>query len=65
MVAPALVGVPVSAGDHDLTIRYQPFPYYPELLLLGLLVLAALQFGPRLRERVQRARGRGDPQPAG
>jgi Bacterial membrane protein YfhO len=47
MVAPSFVGVPVSAGSHSITFKYQPYPYYPELLLLGALTLLALYFAPR------------------
>jgi len=41
MVAPALVGVVVPAGAHQVVFRYVGFPYYPELWAAGLAGLAA------------------------
>jgi hypothetical protein len=42
MVAPALVGVVVGPGVHDVTFSYRGFDSYPALFLLALVVLAAL-----------------------
>jgi hypothetical protein len=44
MIAPDFVSVPVPAGTHDVAFMYQPYPYYPELLALGLLTLSGLHF---------------------
>jgi uncharacterized membrane protein YfhO len=54
MVAPSFVGVQVSAGPHRVEFRYVPFPYYPELLVIGALALLAVGFAPRLRRRITR-----------
>ena len=48
MIAPALVGRTVSPGEHTIIFQYAPFPFYPELLALGLVTLLGLGFGPRL-----------------
>jgi uncharacterized membrane protein YfhO len=48
MIAPDFVSVPVPAGTHDVTFTYEPYPYYLELLSLGLLTLVGLQCGLRL-----------------
>jgi hypothetical protein len=45
MIAPDFVSVPVPAGTHDITFRYEPYPDYPKLLALGLITLLALQVG--------------------
>ncbi|HET9894799.1 MAG TPA: YfhO family protein [Streptosporangiaceae bacterium] len=42
MVAPALVGVAVPAGEHRLTFRYSGFSGYPELLSLAAGALLAV-----------------------
>jgi hypothetical protein len=42
MLAPALVGVPVPAGFHQVVLRYRGFGWYPELWVGGVLVLLAL-----------------------
>jgi hypothetical protein len=52
MLAPALVGVPVGAGAHDVVFHYVGFRWYPELWALGLLGLAgAFWAGRRLSAR--------------
>jgi hypothetical protein len=51
MIAPSFVARTVPAGRHSIEFRYVPFPAYPQLLALGLLTLAGLQFGPRLWRR--------------
>jgi len=53
MIAPDFVSVPVPAGTHDVAFTYQPYPYYPELLLVGLVTLVSLQVGPRLSPRLR------------
>ena len=42
MLAPALVGVALSGGTHDVVFRYEGFGWYPELWGLGLLVLSGI-----------------------
>jgi hypothetical protein len=37
MLAPALVGVDLGPGTHDVVFRYEGFAWYPELWALGLL----------------------------
>jgi hypothetical protein len=51
MIAPALVGRTVPPGEHTITFQYVPFPFYPELLALGLVALLGLGFGPGLVRR--------------
>jgi uncharacterized membrane protein YfhO len=53
MIAPDFVSVPVPAGTHVVAFTYQPYPYYPELLLLGLVTLVSLQVGPWLSPRLR------------
>jgi hypothetical protein len=40
MLAPALVGIQLGAGQHQVVFRYVGFRWYPELWALGLLTLA-------------------------
>jgi hypothetical protein len=42
MLAPALVGVSLGPGRHDVVFRYEGFGWYPELWLLGALGLVGL-----------------------
>ena len=42
MVAPALVGVTVPSGTHQVVFRYHGFAAYPELLALALLSVLAV-----------------------
>jgi hypothetical protein len=42
MLAPALVGVDLRPGTHNVIFRYQGFGWYPELWALGLLALAGM-----------------------
>jgi Gpi18-like mannosyltransferase len=44
MIAPDFVSVPVPAGTHEVAFTYQPYPYYLELLALGLMTLSGLHF---------------------
>jgi Bacterial membrane protein YfhO len=50
MLAPALVGVPLSPGEHHVVFRYIGFRWYPELAALGVFGLAgAFWLGRRWR----------------
>ena len=42
MLAPALVGVDLGPGTHDVVLRYQGFGWYPELWALGSVGLAGM-----------------------
>jgi hypothetical protein len=53
MIAPALVGGLVSPGRHTILFQYVRYPYYPELLVLGLITLLGLAFAPGLLRRRQ------------
>jgi hypothetical protein len=55
MVAPGLVGVAVSAGPHLVVFEYRPYPWYWLLLLLGLVTILSLWFGPRLAQGMSSA----------
>jgi uncharacterized membrane protein YfhO len=47
MIAPSFVGVEVPAGEHRVEFRYEPYPNYWLLFLLGLATLVALAVVPR------------------
>jgi hypothetical protein len=47
IIAPALVGVRVSAGQHDVRFGYRSFQWYLPLWILGGLTLVALARGPQ------------------
>jgi Gpi18-like mannosyltransferase len=49
MMAPSLVGVDVPAGDHTVVFSYHAYPYYPELVALGVFTLAGLAIWTRRR----------------
>jgi Bacterial membrane protein YfhO len=50
MLAPALVGVPLSAGEDHVVFRYSGFRWYPELLVIGVLgLVGAFWLGRRWR----------------
>ncbi len=51
MIAPALVGVTVSPGTHQVTFRYAGYGGYPGLLALAVLVLTAAPIAARQRRR--------------
>ena len=57
MIAPALVGVVVGKGVHHVVFLYKPVQYYDWLLLLGLLTLLAIGFGPKIWRRLDRRYG--------
>jgi hypothetical protein len=42
MVAPALVGVPVSAGSHHVSVIYHAYPWYGPLFALGIAAVLLL-----------------------
>jgi hypothetical protein len=57
MVAPALVGVSVGPGTHQVVFRYRGFSFYGPLLLVTLAVLViALFYDHRRRSRRTRAK---------
>lgn len=47
MLAPALVGVSVSAGRHVVVFTYRGFPYYALLDAVAVTTLVGVAFGPR------------------
>lgn len=54
MVAPSYVGVEVSPGMHTIEFRYEPYPDYWLLFLIGALALVALAVVPRVLARRRR-----------
>lgn len=63
MLAPALVGVEVPAGEHVVAFQYVGFGWYGELFALAVvslvvLVLLTTPAGPWARERLRRGRRR-------
>jgi Flp pilus assembly protein TadD len=46
MVAPTFVGVAVTPGTHTVVFSFAAYPYYPELLALGLITFLALALVP-------------------
>jgi len=52
MVAPALVGVTVSPGNHVVSFVYSAYPYYPELIALAIATALGFGFWPRLKRRL-------------
>jgi len=53
MLAPALVGVPVPAGTHEIEFQYEPISAwtYAWLFAVGIVALVALAVIPRWLER--------------
>jgi hypothetical protein len=47
MIAPSFVGVAVPPGQHRIEFRYEPYPDYWLLFLLGILTLVGLALVPR------------------
>jgi hypothetical protein len=45
MIAPALVGVTVSPGNHVVVFRYRGFSSYPLLFIVGFLVMTCMGVG--------------------
>jgi hypothetical protein len=56
MIAPSLVGAPLTPGRHTVAFAYRPYPRYWALLLIGALALAGLITVPRVRRRRAAAR---------
>lgn len=54
MIAPALIGVMVGPGTHDLTFRYVGYSHYLVLLALGAVTFLICIFGRRLHRRFSR-----------
>ncbi len=54
MIAPALVGVKVSPGVHQVAFVYHGYGSYPLLFVIALLTLLGVLMGPWLRRRVGR-----------
>jgi Gpi18-like mannosyltransferase len=55
-MAPSLVGVDVSAGQHVVAFEYESYPHYPLLLFLGALTLLGLAAWPRRDNLMRRIR---------
>ncbi len=53
MIAPAMVGVPVAAGKHEVTLLYSPFPLHLPLFLLGALGIVGLRYLEGRRRRLR------------
>lgn len=69
MLAPALVGVAVPAGEHRIAFQYVGFGWYGELFALAVVTLVALVLlttpaGRRARARLGRRRRRRSKAPA-
>ena len=62
MLAPSFVGVAVPAGQHVVEFRYEPYPDYWLLFLIGALTLVALAVVPRVWSRRRRARPQPEPE---
>jgi hypothetical protein len=60
MLAPSFVGVEVPPGQHSVEFRYEPYPDYWLLFLIGVLTLVALAVVPRLWSRRRSARANRD-----
>jgi hypothetical protein len=61
MIAPSFVGVRVPAGQHTVEFRYEPYPDYWLLFLIGFLTLVALAVVPRWWARRRAGRSGTDP----
>ena len=62
MIAPSYVGVDVPAGQHTVEFRYEPYPSYWLLFLVGVLTLVALAVVPRWWARRRRGHGGHTPE---
>jgi hypothetical protein len=49
MLSPALVGVPVPEGEHEVVLIYQAYPWTGPLLLLGAFAILGMWFVERRR----------------
>ena len=56
-----MVGVPVPAGEHEVVLTYQAYPWTGPLLVLGALTIMALWFIERRRRRARTADGEALP----
>jgi hypothetical protein len=56
MIAPSFVGVAVPAGEHRVEFRYEPYPHYWLLFLLGVATLVVLAVVPRWWHRRRQGR---------
>jgi hypothetical protein len=57
MIAPALVGVPVDAGQHEVRLVYEAYPWTGPLLALGFVTIVGMWFlERRARRRVSQGR---------
>jgi len=54
MLSPALVGVAVPEGEHEVALGYQAYPWTGPLLFLGALAILGLWFGERRRANGRR-----------
>jgi Bacterial membrane protein YfhO len=64
MIAPSFVGVRVPAGEHTVEFKYEPYPDYWLLFLIGILTLVALAVVPRWWARRRAGRSGTDPDAA-
>lgn len=55
VVAPGMLGVPIAAGEHEVYVVYESYPWYPPLFALGIAVVVAMWLVERLL-RTRRAR---------
>ena len=44
MLAPALVGIPAPAGEHQVRLEYRPYPAYALLFAIGIAAILGLWF---------------------
>ena len=58
MIAPALVGVTVSPGNHVVVFQFKGYGSYPMLFLIGLLILVGVGISPRRWRRLFNGRSR-------
>lgn len=54
MLSPALVGVAVPVGEHEITLEYRPYPWTGPLMALGLMAIASLWYAENLWRRRRR-----------
>ncbi len=51
MIVPAIVGVTVGPGTHTISFRYQSYRWYPELIAISVITIAAAVIYERRRRR--------------
>ncbi len=54
MLSPALVGVAVPAGEHEVTLEYRPYPWTGPLMALGLVTIVSMWYAERMSRRRRR-----------